>query len=59
MADSGHLIDVDLHVESRRSLAALHAALPQAQPFGADRPKWVHVAVIDALPSAAKRCWNE
>jgi hypothetical protein len=41
-----HLIDVDLHVESRRSLAELHAALPQAQPHGVERPKWVHVAAF-------------
>jgi hypothetical protein len=38
-----HLIGVDLHVESRRSLAELHAALPGAQPHDVDRPKWVHL----------------
>jgi hypothetical protein len=77
-AADAHLIDVDLHVESRRSLADLHAALPNAQPHGVERPKWVHVAaftsrraktvdqkvmelvaLVDALPRAAKRCWRE
>jgi hypothetical protein len=78
MADAAHLIDVDLHVESRRSLGALHAALPNAQPRDVDEPKWVHlatftsrraktadrkvmelVALIDSLPRAARKCWNE
>lgn len=46
MPAPAHLIDVDLHVESRRSLAELHAALPTAQPHGVERPKWVHVAAF-------------
>ena len=78
MAEPAHLIDVDLHVESRRSLAALHAALPTAQPRDVDNPSWLHLAaytsrraktadrkvmellaLIDSLPRAARRCWNE
>jgi hypothetical protein len=78
VAEAAHLIDVDLHVESRRSLAALHAALPTAQPRDVDNARWVHltaytsrraktadrmvmelVALIDSLPRAARRCWNE
>ena len=43
MAEVAHLIDVDLHVESRRSLGALHAALPNAQPRDVENPKWVHL----------------
>jgi hypothetical protein len=72
------LVDVDLHVESRRSLSALHAALPKAQPRDVENPTWLHlaaytyrraktadrkimelVALIDSLPRAARRCWNE
>lgn len=52
MADAAHLIDVDLHVESRRSLGALHAALPMAQPRDV-------VNLVDSLPRTARRCWNE
>jgi hypothetical protein len=76
--EPAHLIDVDLHVESRRSLSALHAALPGAQPRDVENPRWVHVAayttrraktadrkimelvgLIDRLPRAARRCWND
>jgi hypothetical protein len=78
VADAAHLIDVDLHVESRQSLAALHAALPKAQPRDVAEPRWVHlaaytsrrartadrkvmelVALVDSLPRAARKCWNE
>jgi hypothetical protein len=78
VADAAHLIDVDLHVESRRSLAALQAALPKAQPRDVGNPRWLHlaaytsrraktadrkvmelVALVDALPRAARKCWNE
>jgi hypothetical protein len=44
VAEPAHLIDVDLHVESRRSLVALHAALPTAQPRDVDNPRWLHLA---------------
>lgn len=42
--EPAHLIDVDLHVESRRSLSALHAAMPRAQPTDIDDPRWLHLA---------------
>ena len=78
-AEPAQLLGVDLHVESRRSLAPLHAALPHAQPFDVAHPKWVHltgygatrrarsanaqvrrlIALIEALPAGARRCWNE
>jgi hypothetical protein len=44
VAEPAHLIDVDLHVESRRSLSALQAALPTAQPRDLDNPRWLHLA---------------